>query len=129
MTFNVMVFDTAFPFLGLTVTVTLQEPAFRPFREAPNTLQNLAELGTTLRDTFEVERTLSFANAAIDFAATAFDVFIVTTVAVTGELLVMAAIGTEVVDIPFEAVDGSEGRTGLTAPAVGTVVGAGIGTT
>ena len=63
-----MVFDTAFPFLGVTVTVTLQEPAFRPLREAPDTLQNLPELGTTFKDTFEVERTLSFANVAIDFA-------------------------------------------------------------
>lgn len=67
-TFSVTVFDTALPFLGFTVTVTLHEPAFKPLREAPETLQNFAELATTFRDTFDVERTFIFANIAIDLA-------------------------------------------------------------
>ena len=76
-TFKVMVFDTDFPFFGLTVTVTLQEPAFRPLREAPDTLQNFAELFTTFKVTFDVLGTTSLANTAIDLAVA--DLEIVTT--------------------------------------------------
>jgi hypothetical protein len=68
-----MVFDTAFPFLGLTVTATLQDPTFKPLSEVPDTLQNFVELAATFRETFEVERTLIFANVAIDFADAVFD--------------------------------------------------------
>jgi hypothetical protein len=67
-TFRVTVFEVALPFLGITVTVTLQEPAFNPLSVVPDTLQNFEELGTTFSDTFEVENTLSLANDAIDFA-------------------------------------------------------------
>jgi hypothetical protein len=69
-----MVFDVALPFLGITVTVTLQEPAFNPLRVVPETLQNFAELATTFNLTFEVESTLSLANVAIDFAETGLDI-------------------------------------------------------
>jgi hypothetical protein len=47
--------------LGVTVTVTLQEPAFNPLIDVPDTLQFFAVDWTTFSDTFEVERTLSFA--------------------------------------------------------------------
>jgi hypothetical protein len=67
-TFRVTVFEVALPFLGITVTVTLQEPAFNPLSVVPDTLQNFEELGTTFSDSFEVENTLSLANVAIDFA-------------------------------------------------------------
>ena len=75
-TFRVTVFEIALPFFGFTVTVTLQEPAFNPLSVIPDTLQNLAELATTFSDTFEVDNTLSFANAAIDLAETVFLVVI-----------------------------------------------------
>jgi hypothetical protein len=67
-TFRVTVFEVALPFFGVTVTVTLQEPAFNPLSVVPDTLQNFEELGTTFSDTFEIENTLSLANAAIEFA-------------------------------------------------------------
>ena len=63
-----MVLETAFLLLGVTVTVTLQDPALSPLSVAPETLQNFAELLTTFRVTFEVEATLSLANFAIDLA-------------------------------------------------------------
>ena len=61
MTFRVTVFEVALPFFGVTVTVTLQEPAFNPLRVAPDTLQYLDELATTFNFTFEVESTLILA--------------------------------------------------------------------
>ena len=70
-----MVFDTALPFLGLTVTVTLQDPTFKPLREAPDTLQNFAELGNTLSETLDVERTLILANEAINLSEVTFEIF------------------------------------------------------
>ena len=73
MTFRVTVFEVALPFFGVTVTVTLQEPAFSPLRVVPETLQNFAELATTFSDTFDVEVTASLASAAIDFAETTLD--------------------------------------------------------
>ena len=74
MTFKVTVFEVALPFFGVTVTVTLQEPAFSPLSVVPETLQNFAELATTFNLTFEVESTFSLANAAIDFAEAALDI-------------------------------------------------------
>jgi hypothetical protein len=62
------VLEAVFPFLDLTVTVTLQDPALRPLSAVPVTLQTLEELAATFRDTFEVETTFSFAYAAKDFA-------------------------------------------------------------
>jgi hypothetical protein len=41
-TFNVTVFEVAFPFFGVTVTVTLHGPAISPLSVAPVTLQYLA---------------------------------------------------------------------------------------
>jgi hypothetical protein len=38
-TFNVTVFEIALPFFGVTVTVTLHEPTFKPLRVVPDTLQ------------------------------------------------------------------------------------------
>ena len=73
-TFRVTVFEIALPFFGVTVTVTLQEPAFNPLRVVPETLQNLDELATTFNLTFDVESTLSLANVAIDFAVADLEV-------------------------------------------------------
>ena len=61
MTLRVTVFDVELPFLGVTVTVTLQDPALSPLRVAPETLQNFDELDTTLNLTFEVESKVSLA--------------------------------------------------------------------
>ena len=68
MTLRVTVFDVTLPFFGVTVTVTLQEPAFNPLSAAPDTLQFFAVVRTTFIETFEVGGTLSFASAAIDIA-------------------------------------------------------------
>jgi hypothetical protein len=70
----VTVFEVALPFLGVTVTVTLHDPVFRPLRVLPDTLQYFAELGTIFNETFEVASTLIFANEAIDFAVVDLDV-------------------------------------------------------
>jgi hypothetical protein len=74
MTFKVTVFDVALPFFGVTVTVTLHDPAFKPLRVLPETLQNFLELATTFSDTFEVANTLIFAKVAIDLAVTGLEV-------------------------------------------------------
>jgi 8-oxo-dGTP pyrophosphatase MutT (NUDIX family) len=65
-TFRVMVFETTFPILGFTVTVTLQDPAFKPRSDVPDTLQIFEALDSTFNETFDVERTENFAYAAID---------------------------------------------------------------
>ena len=57
--FNEMVFEVALPFFGVTVTVTLHEPALRPLSVVPDTLQYFAELDNTFSDTLEVESTAS----------------------------------------------------------------------
>ena len=92
---KVMVFEVARPFFGVTVTVTLQEPAFNPLRVVPETLQKFAELATTFIPTFEVERTLSLANPAIDLAEAALESFtvgaVVTGVETTGTVAVAEA--------------------------------------
>ena len=92
-----MVFEVALPFFGVTVTVTLQEPAFRPLRVPIDTLQFFAKLETTLRETFDVESTFSLANAAIDFAEAAFDNFTVSTVALGATVVVVVTTGAIVV--------------------------------
>jgi len=43
-TFKVTVFEVVLPFLGVTVTVTLHDPALRPLSDEPDTLQYFAEL-------------------------------------------------------------------------------------
>jgi len=55
------VFDFVAPFLGLTDTVTLQVPAFKPLTEVPTTLQILEEAPVMRKLIFEVEATVSFA--------------------------------------------------------------------
>jgi hypothetical protein len=57
----VTVFEVDLPFFGVTVTVNLHDPALRPLSVAPATLQNFAELGRTLKVTFDVEATFNFA--------------------------------------------------------------------
>jgi hypothetical protein len=49
------------PDLRVTVTVTLQVPAFTPFRLVPDTLQYFADEVVTLNDNFEVLATDIFA--------------------------------------------------------------------
>ena len=75
-TFNVTVFEVALPFLGTTVTVTLQDPDLRPLTTAPDTLQFLTELRTTFSDTFEAGNSFSFAKTAIDLADADLEVLI-----------------------------------------------------
>jgi hypothetical protein len=74
-TTSVMVFEVALPFLGVTVTVTLQDPILRPFRVVPDTLQYLVELDKTFSETLEVEGAESPENVAIDLTAIALDIF------------------------------------------------------
>jgi hypothetical protein len=57
----VTVLKEALPFFGVTVTVTLHDPALSPLSVLPKTLQNFDELGRTLRVTFDVEDTFNFA--------------------------------------------------------------------
>ncbi len=111
------VFEIAFPFFGVTVTVTLQEPAFNPLRVVPETLQNFAELATTSIPTFEVESTLSFANAAIDFADAALDSF---TVGVIALGVVVVVVGVETVGVETAGV-----LTIIVGVTVGVVLGDG----
>ena len=70
-----MVLEMGFPFLGVTVTMTLHEPALRPLRVDPNTLQYFAELAKTFSDTLDVEGAASPENVAIDLTAIALDIF------------------------------------------------------
>jgi hypothetical protein len=118
-TFKVTVFDVGLPFLGVTVTVTLQDPAFSPLRVAPDTLQNFDELDTTFNLTFEVEGTLSLANVAIDFAETVLDIV---TLGIALDVVIdpMAAIsgGLRVVDVVVDT-----GVTGTTAVEDGGTAG------
>ena len=68
------------PFLGLTVTVTLHEPALKPFSAVPEklsavpeTLQYLAWLDATFSETLDVESTTSLAYLAIEMAEVDLD--------------------------------------------------------
>jgi hypothetical protein len=57
------------------VTVTLQDPAFNPFREVPETLQYLVEPDKTFSETLDVDITASSTNVAIDLTAIALEIF------------------------------------------------------
>ena len=46
--------------MGVTVTVTLQDPAFNALTEVPTILQFFAEVGATLTTTFDVAATTIF---------------------------------------------------------------------
>jgi hypothetical protein len=61
LTLSVTVLNLALPFLGVTVTVTLHDPALTPLSDEPETLQYFAELAATFSDTFDVEATVSLA--------------------------------------------------------------------
>ena len=102
-TFRVTVFEVALPFFGVTVTVTLQDPAFNPLRVVPATLQNFLELETTFNDTFEVESTLSLAYVAMDLAVADLDVVTVGVVAIVVGVAFCVAI---VVGVAFCVVLG-----------------------
>ena len=96
-TFNVTVLDTALPFFGVTVTVTLQDPVFNPLSVVPETLQYFAELGTTFNDIFEVDSTASLACTAIDFAVADF---LVVTVGALTVAVVVPSVGVLTIDPP-----------------------------
>ena len=51
-TFSVTVLEVAVPFFGVTVTVTLHDPTFKPFSVVPATRQIAAVLGDTFSNTF-----------------------------------------------------------------------------
>ena len=71
-TFSRTVFEVDFPLLGVTVTVTRQEPLFSPFTEVPDTLHTRAEVPATRSLTFEPDTTFKPANLAIAVAVTPF---------------------------------------------------------
>lgn len=66
------VFETAFPFFGVTVTVTRHDPAFTPFSDVPLTLQYLAEDDATFSETLEPAATVIFAYLAMADPVAAF---------------------------------------------------------
>lgn len=72
MTFSVTVLETAFPFFGVTVTVTRHDPAFTPFSIVPLTLQYLAEDDATFSETVEPAATVIFAYLAMADPVAAF---------------------------------------------------------
>lgn len=73
MTFSVTVFETAFPFFGVTVTVTRHDPGFTPFSVVPLTLQDLAEDDATFSEILEPDGTVIDAYLAMaDPVATFF---------------------------------------------------------
>ena len=51
-TFSVTVLEVAVPFFGVTVTVTLHDPTFKPFSVVPATRQIAAVLGDTCSNIF-----------------------------------------------------------------------------
>ena len=54
----------ALPFFGVTVTVTLHDPALRAFTPLPDTLQNLLDAPATLIAYFAPAGTFTFASAS-----------------------------------------------------------------
>lgn len=66
------VLETAFPFFGVTVTVTRHDPAFTPFSDVPLTLQYLAEDDATFSETLEPAATVIFAYLAMADPVAAF---------------------------------------------------------
>ena len=63
-----IVFETDFPVFDFTVTVTLQDPALIPLRDARKTLQYFAEDDDTLIETTDPLFTGNVKNDAMDFA-------------------------------------------------------------
>jgi hypothetical protein len=61
---SVTVFAVALPFFGVTVTVTLHDPALRAFTPLPDTLQNLLDAPATLIAYFAPAGTFTFASAS-----------------------------------------------------------------
>ena len=61
---SVTVFAVALPFFGVTVTVTLHDPALRAFTPLPDTLQNLLAAPATLIAYFAPAGTFTFASAS-----------------------------------------------------------------
>lgn len=66
------VFETALPDFGVTVTVTLHEPALTPFSDVPLTLQYFAEEVATFRVMRAPLATVIFAYFAMDEPVAAF---------------------------------------------------------
>jgi hypothetical protein len=109
----VIVFEVAFPFLGVTITVTLHDPVLRPLSDEPDTLQNFAELATTFSETFEVESIFKLAKAAIDFAVADLDVVTAGLVTIEDGVMVIAVVvGTDGATV-LAVVVGTDGATVL----------------
>ena len=90
----------ALPFFGVTVTVTLHDPALRAFTPLPDTLQNLLDALATLIAYFAPAGTFTFASAInVDFDA----VFPGATFAETVALLVTGVVVTVVEPVPLDA--------------------------
>lgn len=128
MTFRVTVFETALPDFGVTVTVTLHDPAFTPFTEVPLTLQYLAEDAATLTETRDPEATVMPAYLAIAVAVAAF---LVVTAGAAGALATglpepLAARATVVAGAVVAAGVVAAVVCGATVPWGGAVVGAAV---
>ena len=120
MIFKVTVFAVALPFFGVTVTVTLHDPALRAFTPLPDTLQNLLDALATLIAYFAPAGTFTFASAInVDFDA----VFPGATFAETVALLVTGVVVTVVEPVPLDA--GTVVAVELPPLDAGTVVAAG----
>lgn len=131
MTFSVTVLETAFPFFGVTVTVTLHDPAFTPFRDVPLTLQYRAEDDATFSKILEPDATVSDAYFAMDDPVAAF--FADTTGAAAtvapcpAGLAAAAGEVTGAAVVPGASVAGGAVLCGATDPCTGAaVVGAAV---
>ena len=131
MTFSVTVLETAFPVFGVTVTVTLHDPAFTPFRDVPLTLQYRAEDDATFREILEPDATDSDAYFAMEDPVAAF--FADTTGAAAtvapcpAGLAAAAGEVTGAAVVPGASVAGGAVLCGATDPCTGAaVVGAAV---
>jgi hypothetical protein len=117
------------PDFRVTVTVTLQVPAFTPFRLVPDTLQYFADEAATFNDTFDVFATVNLAKAAIDFAVAVLlartvrvvedTVVIATGIVAVGTVTVTVGVGTGGTVVDGDTVDVDE----ATRPSLSLMVG------
>jgi hypothetical protein len=125
--FKVTVFAVALPFFGVTVTVTLHDPALRAFTPLPDTLQNLLDAPATLIAYFAPAGTFIFASAskvvfdAVLPGATADDTVVPLAAALLGGV-VTTVIGPVLVEGTVVAVLPLDAGTVVTGVAEGTVV-------
>jgi len=128
-TFSATVRETAFPFFGVTVTVTMHDPALTPIRDVPLTLQYRAEDDATFSEILEPDATASDAYFAMDDPVAAL--FVDTTgAAATVAPRVAGVAASEVTGaaiVPGASVASGAVLCGATDPCFGAaVVGAAV---